>query len=95
LGESYLKLDKKQQALNAFKNASEMDFDKKIQEDANLNYAKLSYEVGNSYQSVPDVLASFLNKYPQSPNKAEVESLLINSYITSKNYKEALTLLEK
>jgi TolA-binding protein len=41
LGESYLKTNKKQQALNAFKNASEMDFDKKIQEDANLNYAKL------------------------------------------------------
>ena len=95
LGESYLKTDKKQQALNAFKNASEMDFDKKIQEDATLNYAKLSYEVGNSYQSVPDVLASFLSKYAQSTSKAEIEALLINSYITSKNYKEALTLLEK
>ena len=42
LGESYLNLDKKQQALNAFKNASEMEFDAAIQEDASLNYAKLS-----------------------------------------------------
>ena len=95
LGESYLKTNKKQQALNAFKNASEMDFDKKIQEDANLNYAKLSYEIGNSYQSVPDVLTTFLAKYPDSPSKNEIQGLLINSYITSKNYKEALTLLEK
>ena len=95
LGQSYLNTDKKQQALNAFKTASEMDFDKKIQEDAHLNYAKISYEIGNSYQSVPDVLSSFLNKYPDSPSKNEIESLLINSYITSKNYKEALTLLEK
>ncbi|MFY7740237.1 MAG: tetratricopeptide repeat protein [Flavobacterium sp.] len=95
LGESYMKTDKKQQALNAFKIASEMDFDKKIQEDANLNYAKISYEIGNSYQSVPDVLSSFLSKYPNSPSKNEIENLLINSYITSKNYKEALTLLEK
>jgi tetratricopeptide (TPR) repeat protein len=95
LGESYLKTDKKQQALNAFKNASEMDFDKKIQEDASLNYAKLSYEIGNSYQSVPDVLSAFLNKYPETSSKAEIETLLINSYITSKNYKEALILLEK
>jgi TolA-binding protein len=95
LGECYFKTDKKQQALNAFKNASEMDFDKKIQEDANLNYAKLSYEIGNSYQSVPDVLSSFLAKYPTSPSKNEIEGLLINSYITSKNYKAALTLLEK
>lgn len=95
LGESYLKTDKKQQALNAFKNASEMDFDKKIQEDATLNYAKLSYEIGNSYQSVPDVLANYLAKYPNSSEKVEIENLLINSYITSKNYQGALALLEK
>lgn len=95
LGESYLKTDKKQQALNAFKNASEMDFDAKIQEDAYLNYAKLSYEIGNSYQSIPSVLSTFLEKYPTNPNKEEIETLLINSYITSKNYREALALLEK
>ncbi|MEL1241613.1 tetratricopeptide repeat protein [Flavobacterium flavipallidum] len=95
LGESYLKLDKKQQALNAFKNASEMSFDAAIQEDAYLNYAKLSYELGNSYQSVPAVLLGFINKYPNNPNRPVVEKLLIDSYISSKNYKEALVLLEK
>ncbi|MDD3005466.1 tetratricopeptide repeat protein [Flavobacterium sp.] len=95
LGESYLKTDKKQQALNAFKSASEMEFDIKIQEDANLNYAKLSYEIGNPYQSIPSVLSLFIEKYPTNPNKPEIETLLINSYITSKNYKEALVLLEK
>ncbi|RYJ41870.1 tetratricopeptide repeat protein [Flavobacterium beibuense] len=95
LGESYLKTDKKQQALNAFKTASEMDFDAKIQEDAYLNYAKLSYEIGNPYQSVPEVLKAFMDKYPQTPFKQEIQGLLIDSYITSKNYKEALTLLEK
>jgi tetratricopeptide (TPR) repeat protein len=95
LGQSYLKTDKKQQALNAFKNASEMVFDLKIQEDAALNYAKLSYDIGNSYQSVPDVLSAFLDKYPNSPSKTDIETLLINSFITSKNYKGALELLEK
>ncbi|MES2240128.1 MAG: tetratricopeptide repeat protein [Bacteroidota bacterium] len=95
LGESYLKLDKKQQALNAFKNASEMPFDAAIQEDAYLNYAKLSYELGNSYQSVPAVLLGFINKYPNNPNRSVVEKLLIDSYISSKNYKAALVLLEK
>lgn len=95
LAESYLNLSLKQQALNAFKNASEMSFDRKIQEDAALNYAKLSYEVGNSYQSVPDVLASFLEVYPASPSRPEIESLLIDSYVTSKNYAGALALLDK
>lgn len=95
LAESYLKTDKKQQALNAFKTASEMEFDAKIQEDAYLNYAKLSYEIGNPYQSVPEIMNAYLAKYPNSSYKQEINTLLISSYITSKNYKEALSLLEK
>ncbi len=94
LAESYLKLAKKQEALNAFKNASEMDFSTEIQEDAYLNYAKLSYEIGNSYKSTPQVLLSFIEKYPNNANNDELKKLLIDSYITSKNYKEALHLLE-
>jgi TolA-binding protein len=95
LGESYLNLYQKQQALNAFKNASEMGFDASIQEDASLNYAKLSYEIGNSYQSTPAVLMSFIKKYPNNTSKSDIEKLLIDSYISSKNYKEALVFLEK
>jgi tetratricopeptide (TPR) repeat protein len=95
LGESYLKLNKKQEALNAFKNASEMSFDTSIQEDASLNYAKLSYEIGNSYQSVPAILLGFTKKYPENASRSVIEKLLIDSYISSKNYKEALILLEK
>ncbi|MBU2939650.1 tetratricopeptide repeat protein [Lacinutrix sp. C3R15] len=94
LGESYVNVDKKQEALNAFKNASEMDYDLKIQEDAWLNYAKISYEIGNAYQSVPQVLAKYLDTYPDTAYQEEIETLLIDSYITSKNYKEALKLLE-
>lgn len=94
LGESYVNLDKKQEALNAFRNASQMDYDLKIQEDAWLNYAKISYEIGNPYQSVPQVLASYLDKYPETNYRTEIETLLIDSYITSKNYKEALVLLK-
>ncbi|MFV9552133.1 tetratricopeptide repeat protein [Algibacter sp. PT7-4] len=94
LGESYINLNKKQEALNAFRNASQMNFDLKIQEDAWLNYAKISYEIGNPYQSAPQVLAAYLNKYPDTSYKEEIETLLIDSYITSKNYKEALKLLE-
>ena len=94
LGESYINLAKKTEALNAFRNASEMPFDATIKEDAWLNYAKISYEIGNPYQSVPQVLTGYLNAYPKTSYRDEVESLLIDSYITSKNYKEALELLE-
>ncbi|GAB2773629.1 tetratricopeptide repeat protein [Salinimicrobium soli] len=94
LAQSYLKTDKKQQALNAFKNASEMEFNKEIQADAALNYAKLSYEIGNNYASVPQVLINYLEKYPNSAAKEEINELLINSLITSRNYEEAMRLLQ-
>ena len=95
LGESYLKLNQKTQALNAFKNASELDFNSRITEDAFANYAKLSYDIGNAYVSVPEVITSFLTKYPQSPYKTELETLLVDSYITTKNFKAALSVLEQ
>ena len=94
LGESYIKLGKKQQGLNAFRRASEMDFDPKIKEDAWLNYAKLSYDIGNPYLSTPQVLSEFLERYPKSPFRESIELLLVDSYMSSKNYKEALLLLE-
>ena len=65
-----------------------------IKEDAFLNYAKLSYEIGNPYQSVPEVLTAYLKTYPNSSEKENIEQLLIDSYITSKNYTEALEILE-
>lgn len=94
LAQSYLKTDKKQEALNAFKNASEMDFNPDIQADAALNYAKLSYEIGNSYESVPQVLMTYMENYPDSPAKDEIRELLINSFITTRNYEEAMRLLQ-
>lgn len=94
LAQCYVQTDKKSEALNAFKNASEMEFDMDIKQDAWLNYAKLSYEIGNPYQSVPEVLSAYMKAYPKDVNNAELEDLLIDSYITSKNYQEALSLLE-
>src|SRR5690606_39159124 len=95
LAECYLKLDRKPEALNAFRNASQMDFSAEIQKDALLNYARLSYEIGNAYEPVPVVLMTYLEKYPKDANQMEIQELLVDSYITSKNFKGAMELLEK
>ena len=95
LAECYLKLDKKQEALNAFRNASQMDFSTEIQKDAYLNYARLSYEIGNAYEPVPQVISSYLERYPNDGNASEMQELLVDSYITSKNFEGAMELLEK
>ncbi|WP_394747049.1 tetratricopeptide repeat protein [Spongiimicrobium salis] len=95
LAECYLKLEKKQEALNAFRNASQMDFSAEIQKDAYLNYGRLSYEIGNAYEPVPEVLSSYLKKYPKDEHTQEIQELLVDSYITSRNFEGALDLLEK
>lgn len=95
LAECYLKLDKKQEALNAFRNASQMDFSPEVEKDAYLNYARLSYEIGNAYEAVPQVLSNYLKKYPKDAHQKEMQELLVDSYITSKNFEGAMTLLEE
>ncbi|MEL6916706.1 MAG: tetratricopeptide repeat protein [Bacteroidota bacterium] len=95
LAECYLNLDKKQEALNAFRNASQMDFTPEIQKDAYLNYARLSYEIGNAYEPVPKVLSTYLSIYPNDEHAEEIQELLVDSYITSKNFEGAMTLLEE
>ena len=93
LAQCYLALNKMSEALTAFKNASELDFDLTIKEDASLQYAKLSYDIGNPYQSVPDILNHYLMRYPNSNEKSEIESMLVNAYVTSKNYQAAYDLM--
>ncbi len=94
LADAYLKTDRKQEALNAFRNASEMDFDAQIKQDSFYNYAKLSYQIGNAFEATPKVITSFLATYPDAPQKQEMESLLVDSYLTSKNYEAAMGLFE-
>ena len=94
LADAYLQTDRKQEALNAFRNAYQMDFEPKIKEDSGLNYAKLSYEIGNAYEPAPTVISNYLETYTDTPAKQELETLLIDSYITSKNYAQAMDLLE-
>ncbi|MBJ2174148.1 tetratricopeptide repeat protein [Aureibaculum sp. A20] len=94
LAECYLKTDLKTEALNAFRNASQMEFNEDIKKDAWLNYAKLSYEIGNPYKSVPDVLQEYLDLYPKSTAKDEIGELLISAYISSKDYAGALVALK-
>jgi TolA-binding protein len=95
LAECYLKLDKKSEALNAFRNASQMEYSADIQKDAWLNYARLSYEIGNAYEPVPQVLAAYLEKYPKDEHQMEIQELLVDSYITSRNFEGAMKLLEE
>ncbi|MHB0754351.1 tetratricopeptide repeat protein [Polaribacter sp. M15] len=95
LAECYLNTNKKSEALNAFKTASAMSFNSKIQEDAALNYAKLSYEEGNPFENVSDVLQNYLKNYPNSSAYSEINELVVSSFIHQQDYQGALDYLKK
>jgi len=95
LGECYLQEDKKAEALNAFKSASEMNFSERIKEDAALNYAKLSYEEGNPFRNVSDILQEYLKAYPKSKSYTLINELLVTSFLHQQNYQGALDFLRQ
>ncbi len=91
LADCYLKTHNKTAALNAFRKASQMDFSSQIKEDAFYNYAQLSYDIGNPYNNVAQVLINFIKAYPNHKEKNAVNKLLINAFMRSKDYKGALS----
>src|SRR5690625_3408077 len=72
-----------------------MNFSEVIKEDAALYYAKFSYDIENNYKCIPEVLIQILEDYLHTSGRVEIEALLVDSYITSKNYKKALELMEQ
>ncbi|WP_300669590.1 tetratricopeptide repeat protein [Soonwooa sp.] len=95
LGNAYLQTNKKQEALSAYKNAADMQYDPKVQQLALEQYAKLSYDIGNPFETAPKVIQRYVDKYPKSPKSAEMKSLLVKSYLYSGNYQETLNALKK
>ena len=94
LGNAYLQTNRKEQALAAFQSAGKMDFDAALQEDAYYHYAKLSYDVGNPYESTPVTLQKYLTQYPSGAHRKEIQNLLVDAYITSGDYRQAVEMLK-
>ena len=96
LGDCYLKINQKKYAKNAFQEAAKMKFDKNIQEDALFNFAKITYDISfNPYNEAINAFQLYLKTYPNSSNKTEAYNYLVNLYLTTNNYKDALESIEK
>ena len=96
LGDCYLQKGDKQRSKLGFGEASKMDFDKKIKEEALLNYAKLAYET--SYSPFGEAIAAFqeyIDLYPGSDKIQEAYDYLVATFLQVKNYKAALAALDK
>ncbi|MEJ2905943.1 tetratricopeptide repeat protein [Pedobacter panaciterrae] len=93
LGRSFIILKDKEKARSAFFRASRLDFDKVIQEESWINYARLSYELDFNQQAL-EATQNFLKQFPTSRKINEAKTLLGEILLTSKNYQAAIDILE-
>ncbi|MDR1886961.1 MAG: tetratricopeptide repeat protein [Prevotellaceae bacterium] len=90
LGDCYIQTNAKQDALGAFMRASQANFDRTVQADAFLNYAKLSLELQNN--EAP--MLAYLEKYPAEINNSDLLTYRAASAAKKGNYSEAIDLLQ-
>ncbi|MCY0970772.1 tetratricopeptide repeat protein [Chryseobacterium wangxinyae] len=95
LGNAYLAVDKKQEALSAFRSSYQMDYDASVKQLAHEQYAKLGYDIGNPFESPTTVIQNYIMANPSGPKNAEMRSLLVKSYLYSGNFKETLNAIDK
>ena len=95
LGNSYLETGQKQEALSAFRSAYQMNFDRNVQQLAHAQYAKLSYDIGNPFESAPRVIQSYIDHYPSGPDTPEMKKMLVKSYLYSGDYRGTLAAIDR
>ena len=96
LADCYLKLDQKDEALLAFREAANLDLLPEVQEDAMYNYAKLSFELSYSpFNDAIQAINKYLKAYPNSRHHDEAYSYLSKVFLSTKNYQSAIETIEK
>ena len=93
LAQSYLNLDEKSLAINAFKYAASIDYDYSLKEDAAFNAVKLIYDEQTSYDNAIESIEQFLEDYPESIHLDYVQDLLIKAFTSTKDYQSAIDKL--
>ncbi|MBR1627252.1 MAG: tetratricopeptide repeat protein [Bacteroidales bacterium] len=95
LGYCYLQAKDTTQAKNAYKGASEMNFDKDIQMESMFDYSKLCINDPGPYNEAIKNFQTYIKKYPKSPKKKEAQNYLVQLYERTRNYKDAMELMQQ
>lgn len=96
LGYSYIQTDRKRFARNAFMQAHQLGHKEDIARESLFFYALLSFEL--SYDPFNEAIIAFnryIAEYPDSPRREEAYGYIVDLYLTTRNYKDALESLEK
>ncbi len=96
LGGLYMIKGDKKKGLLAFQHASEMKFDPKIRQDALFQYAKATYELDYSpFNESIKALDRYIAEYPDAKENDQAYNYLVNVFMTTHNYKDALASMDR
>lgn len=91
IGQSRLKCSDYNGATMAFERAAGMRWDNNVRETAFYNYAISQSKGGRTpFNNSIDMFERFLNEYPNSSYRSNVENYLIDAYTTTSDYDRAL-----
>ena len=86
LGYSYIQLRNKVAALEAFKDAAALPFNKDIQEDAYFNYAKLAFDLNNDVSAFND----YMKRYDALSKGDQIYSYMAMAALANHDYEAAV-----
>ncbi|RKD85178.1 tetratricopeptide repeat protein [Mangrovibacterium diazotrophicum] len=96
LADCYVHTGDKNKARIAFEAASDMSFDRAIQEDALFNYAKITYELSYSpFNETINAFDKYIALYPSSERNDAAYNYLVQVYMSTNNFKDAIASIEK
>ncbi len=96
LGQTYLRLNRKQEAQMAFEVAARDNYDPQARETAMFNYALLAHDTNFSVFSQSITLFEhFLREFPQSVYTDQVNDILAETFLTTKDYQAALNAINR
>ena len=86
LGYSYIQTKNKVAAMGAFKEASDLAFDKKIREDAFFNYAKLAFDLNHDSSAFKE----YLRRYKESGRNDQIHDYIAVASLFNRDYAGAV-----